>query len=792
MKYKLSVKYVYANVIQDFEASSSSPYNIHQIDEKLISKIISPQATSICRSDLFKLLKEDGAYFYHDTVRIFDHYNQAFFRLPKDFKYDLVHSSPKIRGESNHTSHEIILWIQGINKPFKNRIKSLNHRVLRLEKQHRAFQKRIEVNSPMGHFNNNRRSSFRASELERHFSINNSRHHSINNSRRPSAMVVPVVDSKDKLDDSSSPQVIHTNLLSLPHSASLTQQSSKPGDSKKLDFAIMYAEPLVRREGKNILTLPDAVDYEEECSKIYEALDEKALQIDLIIEIATRENLINVLSRGTTILHIICHGEYDSEKNQYYLCFENEEGEMDPIYASDLKSILETLKARVQVVFVNACHSEQVARVFECAGVPCVIAVQSQLQIADAVARKFAQEFYDYLFDGFSLGEAFENARLASRSVDSLSCCCAHAHKQNCKWYKKAITEGYYKAHLYHDPRCSGCPKSREHIHRFECTWANEFLEETLQEGDDIFGAERFDDVNMELKTCCCSPDLPHDESMKFLKLLQKNIPDLDKLVLFEEMESGRVVNRKHYNILEQKFPVKRLIGRNKSMHELFKIVKSEEKFVLLYGNSGVGKTALVKQLANYFYARGFFRFKICVIMMEKITSVSYFKSELLKEIDFVYDFKSFCQAVKHKECLFILEKCDGIIERNRHDFVEFLNEIAENTKKVNFILITNQYYQLNLRINAVELGNLSAVDAAKLLLVSTNIDKISWRIRNIDSLKKSKLFQESRSFSPHAIWWISQRLNHCGDFEKVEKEVLEKQIAFDTENSQAILSTLE
>ena len=460
---------------------------------------------------------------------------------------------------------------------------------------------------------------------------------------------------------------------------------------QKLDLAIMYSEPLVRREGKNILTLPDAVDYEEECSKIYESLDQKGLQIEIIIEIATRENLINVLSRSPTILHIICHGEYDNEKNQFYLCFENQDGQMDPIYANDLRSILETLKTKVQVVFVNACHSEQVARVFEDAGVPCVIAVQSQLQIADIVARKFAQEFYHYLFDGFALGEAFDNARLASKSSDSLSCCCAHVHKRDCKWYKKALTEGFFKAHLYHDPCCKGCPKAKEHVHNYSCKWANEFLQETLPDNADILDSSRFDMDNMELKTCCCSPDLPHDESMKFLKLLQKNDSELDRLVLFENSESGKVINKKHYNILEQKYPVKRLIGRNKSMHELFKILKAEEKFVTLYGNSGVGKTALVKQLANYLYARDFFRFKISIIMMEKMTSVSYFKSELMKEIDFAYDFKSFCQAVKHKECLFILEKCDGIIEKNRHDFVEFLNEIADNTKKVSFVLITNQ-----------------------------------------------------------------------------------------------------
>ncbi len=780
LKPKLIVKYIYANVQLDRAASSSSPFNIHQVDDVLITQNIPLARTFVTRTDLFKLLKDDGAYFYHDTIRIFNSQTQTFVRLLNDFRYELSQPETKPEAEIDQTTqlpHEILLWIQGIDKPFKNRIKSLNQKVKKLEKQQKEMLAKFELVSPVAELPRTVQNRFSDPEIYLPGSV----------SRRSS--ILPG-NTNDKGDES----LVHslTN-LHLNHQCSKVDPLELAGSAKqKLDLAIMYAEPLVRREGKNVSTLPDAVDYEEECSKIYETLDQKGLQIDLIIEIATRENLINVLSRSPTILHIICHGEFDNERNQFYLCFENEDGQMDPIYASDLRSILETLKTRVQIVFVNACHSEQVARVFEDAGVPCVIAVQSQLQIADVVARKFALEFYNYLFDSFSLGEAFENARLASRSADSLSCCCAHAHKRDCKWYKKASTEGYYKAHLYHDPCCTNCPKAKEHVHRYACKWANEFLQESLQDHEDILDPIRFDADNMEIKTCCCSPDLPHDESMKFLKLLQKSCCELDKVVFFEDMEQGKVVNRKHYNILEQKYPIKRLIGRNKSMHELFKLVKAETKFLILHGSTGVGKSALVKQLANYLYARDYYRFKIAIIMMEKITSVSYFKSELMKEIDFAYDFKSFCQAVKHKECLFILEKCDGIIERNRHDFVEFLNEIAENTKKVSFILITNQAYQLNLRASSVELGNLSAVDAAKLLLLSTNTDKLSWRVRNIDTLKRSKLFQENQSFSPHAIWWISQRLNQCGDFEKVEKEILEKQITFGTENSQAISYTLE
>ena len=251
------------------------------------------------------------------------------------------------------------------------------------------------------------------------------------------------------------------------------------------------------------------------------------------------------------------------------------------------------------------------------------------------------------------------------------------------------------------------------------------------------------------------------------------------------------MTNRAHYNVLEQIFPVKRLIGRNREMYEIFKILKSEQKFVHIYGSSGVGKTALVKQAANYLYARNCFRFMICTIMMENISTVSYFKSELFKTVELAYDFKSFCQTVKQKECLFILEKCDSIIERNKHDFVDFLNEVSEHTKRVKFILVTNHHYGLNLRTELLELGNLCSVEAAKLLLVSVASDKLPWRLRNIENLRNTELFQRFKDFSPHAIWWISHRLNQCGDFEQVQKEMLEKHISAGSEIPQAIEDTL-
>lgn len=740
MSTTFKIKYVYANILEDNDCLKD--YNIHQVSDHIISEHLAKKDCSagviIDKKFLIDVLKNDGAYFYYDSMRYFDGQQKVFLQLDSAFMLDI----------SNRETKELLLWIKGVNKHNKKQLKTMNQRLREVEKYIGSLKKSTTAQTsnttlPL------RELPALTTELRSDETISRGKAPLL--ARRAQSLMYPELET-----GSSSPRSL-----------------GRPLETQKIDIAIMYAEPLVKREGDQIFSQPDAVDYEEECNQIYEVLDSKKMKIDLVIEIASRDNLVSVLNKGPKILHIMCHGEFDRIKQQFYLCFENNEGELDPFYADDLRAILQRLKPDIQLVFVNACHSEQVARVFADAGVPCVIAVQSQLQIADMVARNFAQKIYEYLFDGCSIGQAFQASRLAIQTPNALSCCCAHKHKPNCQWARKAQIEGFYKAHLYHDPSCTSCPRKTEHIHLMTCDWAEKFVHTySSLEDDDI--EKWYDYEHEEMHTCCCSPELPHDETMKFLKIPEHS-SQLDNLVLFKDRQEGRLVNRKPFSILDQVFPVKRLIGRNRPMYELFRALRSKQRFIELQGVEGVGKSSLIKQLANYLYARDLFRCKIAIIYMEKIDSISFFLPELYKEIDFAYDFKSFCQALKNREALFILEKCDSILEKNKRDFIDILKDIAEMTKHVKFVLITNQKIDLNLGETIITLGDLPRVDAAKLLLISTSLENLPSRYRNIEELKESKLFVEFKSFSPQTIWWLSQKLNQKEDFFKIEREMLDK-----------------
>jgi len=69
-----------------------------------------------------------------------------------------------------------------------------------------------------------------------------------------------------------------------------------------------------------------------------------------------------------------------------------------------------TYNSNLELVFVNACHSEEVGRVFLEAGVRSVVAIQSELKIEDKAAQSFSECMYKELLNGETVKKSFELA----------------------------------------------------------------------------------------------------------------------------------------------------------------------------------------------------------------------------------------------------------------------------------------------------------------------------------------------------------------------------------------------
>ena len=758
MNFALHIEYIYAKDTSNTRAGKSRTKHI--ISNKIIKQFLSDKVQGapeiiLSHNDISDLLLLDGAIFDSRRIRYFSYEHKGFMKIDEDFQMPIV-------SNSKENPPKLILWITK-QQHHQERIQfsKLSARIARLEKE---FQ---------------RAKNYLASTEQKNITMKLIPEQSLQSLQEigsHSKSYLEAADSENAINKAK--ELTQTRSISLNENYSRLQKTGSSSaennphpfllNLKKLDIAIMYAEPLVQIvDSRTTITLPDAVDYEEECREIYENLQAKGIKLNLMIEIATRTNFVNVLTKNPVILHIMCHGEYDKAQNRFYICFEKSNGELDKLYAEDIKEILDKLQTKVQLVFVNACHSEPIASVFAEAGVPCVIGVQSQLQIADYFARKFAQGFYNFIFDGIAVGEAFNLSLVSAADSDSYSCCCAHSHKSDCKWFQKAKQEGYSHAHLHHEPLCTSCPRKNENIHKLSCEWAQDFQAIFCPDADIDFLSET-------TMTCCCSAELPHNELLKFT-MISKEKKKCESMVLFENLEQGKIQNCKIYSVIDQRFPAKPLIGRNKQLHDLFTLAKGPSKVIKLEGPKGIGKTALTRQLANYLYSRNHFRFKISDIDLSTISTVSGLMSKIFSEIGLVNDITTFCETVRSKEVLYILDNCDSFLEHNRVEFSKSLRSILTCTKNVKFLVIITKLFDLDLQEASYKLGPLLPIHAAKLLLLSTPIDKIyPMKYRNVEVLKQSALFKQAGSkISIQTLFWVSQRLIQGCEFDTIQEDLL-------------------
>ena len=212
-----------------------------------------------------------------------------------------------------------------------------------------------------------------------------------------------------------------------------------------LHFAILYSNPLVdivekKNRVQTALLINDPVDFSSECSSILQCLESHKKLLNVHIECARSDQFISIIKEKPLIMHIMCHGDFDTEKQEYFLEFENSKAELLRMYPSKLKELLSgTDLSEIKLVFINACHSEAVGRAFLELGVNCVVVSQSEHKINDEFAKVFSRLFYDELIEGKPVSIAFENAKTQLKAINinaSDSCCCGHSHKPNCSWYE--------------------------------------------------------------------------------------------------------------------------------------------------------------------------------------------------------------------------------------------------------------------------------------------------------------------------------------------------------------------
>ena len=121
-----------------------------------------------------------------------------------------------------------------------------------------------------------------------------------------------------------------------------------------------------------------------------------------------------MLNKEPRILHISCHGiensnismgfnyrEYKDEGN--FLLLENQTGEGELVSARKLRKLITSTLPNLDLVFVAACDSEFVGRIFQKCGVKHVVCVKKSKHVLDEAAIEFTKIFYQKLLHGYNV-----------------------------------------------------------------------------------------------------------------------------------------------------------------------------------------------------------------------------------------------------------------------------------------------------------------------------------------------------------------------------------------------------
>ena len=138
-------------------------------------------------------------------------------------------------------------------------------------------------------------------------------------------------------------------------------------------------------------------------------LESTGKDIRLRKEAMISDQLSTILNRSSKVIHISCHGGWEK---QFYLQIEKNIGFDYQLFENCLKSTLSDISYKsLKLVFVSACHSQQIGQAFVNANVPLVIAVNSLSLVADSVCVYFSNFFYKNLFSGETPNESFDIAK---------------------------------------------------------------------------------------------------------------------------------------------------------------------------------------------------------------------------------------------------------------------------------------------------------------------------------------------------------------------------------------------
>ena len=281
---------------------------------------------------------------------------------------------------------------------------------------------------------------------------------------------------------------------------------------------------------------------------------------------------------------------------------------------------------------------------------------------------------------------------------------------------------------------------------------------------------------------CCCKHFTPHSVKMKF-KLYSKMKVKKENLQR-EKIENGILENKSIWEGRNQ-FPYIKLYGRNEELQKIFWFLNlNDSKLIQISGKGGIGKTALAKQLANYFCEKMPSYEDVIYEDLEKVKNVLVFNSKLKKSL--ILDEK-FCEIYQNRKILFIFDHCDLLFSKNAKEISRILHFIINKTKYLKFLIISEENYRIAQKNFKIE--PLDCLSACKLLLEKSQ-NSIPVVFRNLSRLSSDGIFS-SFFLSPRNILMLGEFINNYLNFNKGKIKFLEIQENQEFDEQNKTLKTL-
>ena len=161
----------------------------------------------------------------------------------------------------------------------------------------------------------------------------------------------------------------------------------------------------------------------DEMKAIKSVMKESGQKLVFKSAVATRDKFKEMINKEPKVLHISCHGlkipikriafsfNPDAVEQENCLLFEKENGEGELVNSQQLNRIISQAMPTLDVVFLAACDSEFVGKIFLKCGARHVICVKKKREVLDDAAIDFTTTFYGKMLNGMNVCEAFSAAK---------------------------------------------------------------------------------------------------------------------------------------------------------------------------------------------------------------------------------------------------------------------------------------------------------------------------------------------------------------------------------------------